>query len=347
MKKTKERFLPAGVVTAIFAVALISGFLSAPFATAQEEKVRGEYELGTMTVTAQKQEENIQEVPTSITAMDELDIEDKKIEDVKDVVDFVPNMMSFNDGMAGFEKVTTRGISAPSMANTTTSTAMYVDGVPSLGSFGYDTSIIDIERIEVLRGPHGTLYGKNTEAGAINIISRQPTNEFRGKATAEGGQWLSSESGDKLTGGAALSLSGPIQKNKLYFDLAGRYTHKDGYIENTYLDEPVNGQDKVFGRAKLRMTPTDSLDISLLLSYFSYESDGGTNMNLGPNGAAMFQLPTPSNRQITSDLSGEQTMDTDTQSLHILYNINEMMTLTSISSRKNSAFDPAFTTCGI
>ena len=61
-----------------------------------------------------------------------------------------------------------------------------------------------------MRGPQGTLSGKNTEAGAINIITRQPNNEFRGKVSIEGGSLLSSKSGDKLIGGAALSLSGPI-----------------------------------------------------------------------------------------------------------------------------------------
>jgi iron complex outermembrane receptor protein len=348
MEKGKRRFVPAGVVTAIFAVALISSFFSAPFAAAQEEKLkqetaqkekaRGEYELGTMTVTAQKQEENVQEVSSSITVFNELDIEDKKIESVAEVVDFVPNMMTFDSGQVTFNQITTRGISAPSMSGTT-STGMYVDGVPTLSPFGYEEGIIDIERIEVLRGPQGTLYGKNTEAGAINIITRQPNNEFRGKISAEGGSLLSSESGDKLTGGAALSLSGPIQENKLFFDLAGKYKHKDGFIENTTTGDPEYEQDRLFGRAKLRWTPIDDLDISLLVSHLSYDQDGSSNMNLTENGAAMFGLPAPSYRQVSSNLEGLQEMDIDIQSLKILYDINDTITLTSITSRKVAKFD--------
>ncbi|MEA2085069.1 MAG: hypothetical protein U9O82_12705 [Thermodesulfobacteriota bacterium] len=114
MEKGERRFLPACVVSAIFAVALISGFFSAPFAAAQEktskqetaqparnasqreaggeEKARGEYELEAMTVTAQKQEENVQEVPVSITVFNELDIEDRKIEKMGELADYVPNL---------------------------------------------------------------------------------------------------------------------------------------------------------------------------------------------------------------------------------------------------------------
>ena len=304
----------------------------------KKEEARRPVEIEQLTVTAQKQEENVQEVSSSITVLDELDVEDKKIESVAELVDFVPNMMTFNNGMVTFNQITMRGISAPSMS-TSTSTGMYVDGVPTLGPFGYEEGIIDIERIEVLRGPQSTLYGKNTEAGAINIITRQPNNEFRGKISAEGGSLLSSESGDKLTCGAALSLSGPIQENKLFFDLAGKYKHKDGFIENTTTGDPEYEQDRLFGRAKLRWTPIDDLDISLLVSHLSYDQDGSSNMNLTENGAAMFGLPAPSYRQVSSNLEGLQEMDIDIQSLKILYDINDTITLTSITSRKEAKFD--------
>ena len=196
MEKGKKRFSPTGVVTAIFAVALISSFFSAPFAaaqeetskqeTAQEEKARGEYELGTLTVTAQKQEENVQEVPVSITVLDELDIEDRKIEKVGEIADYVPNLTLIDQGAPGGYVPSMRGISAP-LFQMTVSTGLYVDGVPILMPIGFETGMFDIERIEVLRGPQGTLYGKNTEAGVISIITRQPDNEFRGRVSAEGG----------------------------------------------------------------------------------------------------------------------------------------------------------------
>lgn len=227
----------------------------------QKEKLRKEYELETMTVTAQKQEENVQEVPVSITVFSEQDIEDKKIESVREIADFVPNFMIFDTGGPMLNQPTMRGISAPFMAFST-STGLYVDGVPILSSAGFEEGILDIERIEVLRGPQGALYGKNTQTGVINIISRQPDNEFRGRVSAEGGE-------DKK-GQFSLNLSGPIQKDRLFLGIAGQYYQKDGFIENTITGDTVDDKKYWFGRAHLRWTPVDDLDVSLIASHLKH-----------------------------------------------------------------------------
>ncbi len=323
----------------LFLIISVLLFIPGPVG-AQENSVRESYDLGTITVTAQKQEENVQDVSSSIIVLDAMDIEDKKIESVAEIIDFVPNMMTFNDGMTTANKVTTRGISVPSMIRYATSTGMYVDGVPTLGNFGFEEGLLDIERIEVLRGPQGTLYGKNTEAGAINIITRAPGNDFRGQITAEGGQWLSSDSGDKLTGGAAFTVSGPIVRNKLFFGLVGDYVHKDGFMYNTYTDEAEFEQDNYFGRAKLRWTPVNNLDISLLFSSLFYDQEGNNQMNLDEYGALMYGFSAvPSPREISSDLEGWQESKSQLQSLKITYDLTDTMSLTSITSRKKSTFD--------
>jgi iron complex outermembrane receptor protein len=318
---------PTVLILIILAALFIPGFVGA-----KENSVRESYDLGTTTVTAQKQEENIQDVSSSIIVLDAMDIEDRKIESIAELIDFAPNMMTFNDGMATVNKVTTRGISVPTMIRYATSTGMYVDGVPSLGNLGFEEGLLDIERIEVLRGPQGTLYGKNTEAGAINIITRAPGNDFSGRIIAEGGQWLSSASDDKLTGGAAFTVSGPIVQDKLFFGLVGDYVHKDGFMYNTYTDEAESEQDNYFGRAKLRWTPVDNLDISLLFSSLFYDQDGNNQMN----------LVVPSPREISSDLEGWQEGKSQIQSLKITYDLTDTMSLTSITSRKKTTFDCQF-----
>lgn len=307
--------------------------------TTRSKSVRETLDLGAITVTAEKQEENVQDVPLSLTVMDALDIENKKIESVNDIADFVPNMMNFNDGMATVNRVTIRGVSGPSFARHATAVGMYVDGVPTLGNFGFEVGIVDIERIEVLRGPQGTLYGKNTQVGAINIITRQPDNEFRARVSVETGQWLSSESGDKLTSGAAVSLSGPIIKDKLFFSLAGDYKHKDGFILNTFSDESEFEQNNYYGRAKLRWTPTEDVDISFLMSTLIYEQEGGNNMNLAKNGAALFGVSVPNRYQTSSDIKGNQEANSKIQSLNISYALTESINLTSITSKKITTFD--------
>ena len=325
MEKGKKRFfLQTGVLTAIFAVALISSFFSAPFAAAQEEKARGEYDLGTITVTAQKQEENVQEVPVSITVFGEQDIEDKKIESVQEIADFVPNFMIFDFGGSTLFQPTMRGVSASTMS-LTTSTGLYVDGVPISSGVGFEEGMLDIERIEVLRGPQGTLYGKNTETGVINIITKQPDNEFRGRVSAQGGE-------DKK-GELSLNLSGPIQKDRLFLGIAGQYYQKDGFIENTTTGDMVDDREHWFGRTHLRWTPVDDLDISLIASRFEYD-DGAGRMNMGENGAAMFGLPAPQDRKVTSNHEGYNKTNSDSQSLKITYDISDSFTLTSVTARR-------------
>ena len=159
-------------LAAIFAVTLFLNPFSAPFVAAQDEKskqdtvqekkVRGEYGLETMTVTAQKQEENIQEVPVSISVFDEQGIEDMKIESIRDMADFVPNLMIYQHDVSGRSAPTMRGITAR-QETLKVSTGLYLDGVPLLTGFGFEGEMLDIERIEVLRGPQGTIYGKGTE----------------------------------------------------------------------------------------------------------------------------------------------------------------------------------------
>ena len=335
MKKGKKRFLPEGVVAAIFAVALISSFFSAPFAVAQEEKPKldkadKEYELESITVTAQKQEENVQEVPASISVFSEIDIEDRKIESVEEIADYVPNLMIFHNGASGINPPSMRGIMADH--SYTVTTGLYVDGVPILATFGYEEAFLDIERIEVLRGPQGTLYGKNNETGVINIISKQPDNEFRGKVSAEAGE------DDKRQ--FTLNVSGPVQKDRIYLGISALYYQKDGFIENTVTGDTVDDRERWFGKAHLRLTPTDNLDISLIASRLEYD-DGAMRQNMTDNGAAMFWLPAPQDRKVTSNLDGANKSLSDSQSLKITYDISKSLKLTSVTTR--TEYDSRYT----
>jgi iron complex outermembrane receptor protein len=232
--------------------------------------------------------------------------------------------MIFDFGGSTLTQATMRGVCATTMS-LTTSTGLYVDGVPILMGVGFEEGMLDIERIEVLRGPQGTLYGKSTETGVINIITRQPDNDFRGRISAEGGE-------DKK-GQFSLNLSGPIQKDRLFLGIAGQYYQKDGFIENTTTGDTVDDREHWFGRAHLRWTPVDDLDISLIASRFEYD-DGAGRMNMGENGAAMFGLPAPQDRKVTSNHEGYNKTNSDSQSLKITYDISDSLTLTSVTARR-------------
>ena len=131
-----------------------------------------------------------------------------------------------------------------------------------------DIPLNDIERIEVLRGPQGTLYGRNTEGGVINIITKKPDNEKHVSATATLGS-------DGLWGGRG-SIRTPVLEDKLYFGFSGGYEGRDGFTQNDYLGEDVDYKEKMFGRANLRWQATDNLNV--LLTADKDRSEMGTHV---------------------------------------------------------------------
>ncbi len=317
--KKRMKNLTASAVMVIF----IAG-LSSAAAMAQDEKKQKAVELGAITVTAQKQEENIQKVPISISVMTDVDIEDRKIESIGDIADFVPNLMIYSHGYAGTNAPSMRGIVAPAETFMVTS-GVYLDGIPDLSGVGLEDAMLDIERIEVLRGPQGTLYGKGTEAGAINIITRQPDNDFRGK--------VSLQLGEDEKRQVALSVTGPAVKDKLYFGLSGLYYSKDGFIKNTATGDMINDKQHWYGKGQVRWTPTDNLDISLAVSHLEYD-EGEPDKTLGEVGAQMFGLSSPQNRRVASNLNGWDKSSKDNQSLKAVYDFSDALRLTSITTHR-------------
>ena len=223
----------------------------------------------TILVTAQKVEEDSRDVPVSMTVFDSLAIEDRQIESVKDIAPFTPNLMLFDNSGAGNFTTTIRGINS-SGTSYSTSAALMIDGIPILFANGMDETLMDIERIEVLKGPQSTLYGKDTEAGAINIITKKPGNEFIAKLKAGLG------SDDKRQ--YVFNLGGPIAKDNLYLGLSGQHYEKDGFIQNTYLNTIANDRKNNAGKMTLRWTPSEQLEL-VLTSSKAKRDDGRYNVN--------------------------------------------------------------------
>ncbi len=295
--------------------------------TAGENTSRQETTLESITVTANKQEENVQEVPIGISVFDDVSIEDKNIDSVLELADFIPNFMLFENGLPGINSPTMRGVCAPYTGSLAVSTGMFIDGIPVLSAFhGFDTSLLDIERIEVLRGPQGTLYGKNTEAGAINIITRQPDNTFRGKISADGGEDKKKE--------LSLNISGPIVQDRLFFNVTGQYYDKEGFILNGNTGEPANDKRSWYGKGGLYWNPVDALNIQLSASILKRD-DAGNDMGLGEKGAIAYGGLQPSkDRKVYSDLDGTNEGETSSLALKVEYDFSEQLKLTSITAHR-------------
>src|SRR5690606_11172946 len=133
-------------------------------------------QLEEITVTAQKQEEKLQEGPTSVSTITDREVQNLRLWNVDNLSGLLPNFYSSDSG-DGRNVVSIRGIGTTSYDP---AVAIYVDGVIQFGLDNYSNGLLDIERIEVLRGPQGTLYGRNAMGGVVNIITRKPTNQTNG-----------------------------------------------------------------------------------------------------------------------------------------------------------------------
>jgi len=274
--------------------------------------------LDTITVTAQKVEEDAKDVPIAMNVFDEYLIEDKQIDDVIDIANSVPGFYVFNLGGTGTVGPTLRGVHSD-YRTTSSSVAMYVDGVPTLGTTGYNIFLYDIERIEVLKGPQSTLYGKNAQAGVLNIITRKPNNETKGKVTLELGEDNKRE--------ASFQVSGPIVKDKFFAGFAARYYEKDGYIKNTYLNTDHNYRENYSGRLNLRYLASDKLEFSLMGNK-EKRDDGGTS-------SSSVYRPDPYNYGM--DLADKNDLDSDSIGFKINYTINKNNSIEAITAYKKGS----------
>jgi len=318
MKNWRKAVLLGAV---IFAGVVGFNMFSIPFAIAQEgevqrkiaqeEKAPEEYELKPMIVTAEKREENIQDVPVGITALSKMQIEDSGITSIKDLSLQIPNLNIVSWGTRRCSYIYNRGIGA---TNNAPAVGFYVDDVAHFEWGTFDIELFDIERIEVLRGPQGTLYGRNTLGGVINIITRKPENRTEGTASLTFGDY------DRRD--YRMALRSPVIKDKLFFGLSGVYSERDGYTDNDFLSEEVDDRESISGRAHLRWLPADTLDITL--------SVNGENQDDGAYPLGQLDKVRSHPHHVSYDFKGKHESDLYGSSLRIAYK-SPWFDLTSIT----------------
>src|SRR5579859_868794 len=208
-------------------------------------------QLDAVTVTADKKEELLQTVPLSVTAIPARQVEDFRLWDIKGITAIVPNLYSGNSG-DGRNVTSIRGI-------TTTSNdpaiATYIDGVNQFSLDTYIPELNDIERIEILRGPQGTLFGRNAMGGVINIITRQPTNATHGFVQIDEGNYGRQR--------YAAGIRTPLIKDVLFLGVSGVYSKRDGYYTNEYNNSSFDRQSALTGNYYLKYLPGAGWSVTL------------------------------------------------------------------------------------
>src|SRR5688572_8481517 len=233
-------------------------------------------------VTARKRDETSLDVPVAVNVFTAEDIEAAGIERPQDFIDLTPNMTLVQTQNQGTSFVTVRGISQA--RNSEPSVAVVIDGVAMANPSQFNQELIDIESIQVLKGPQGALYGRNAIGGAILITSKQPTDEFEGRISA------GYESGPGYRVGA--TLSGPIS-DTLRYRATVSYLDTDGYIDNPFLGEEADPYEDLSARGLLVWEPNDGFradlrayisDVSTQALYFNItESVNDTSLPVRVN----------------------------------------------------------------
>jgi iron complex outermembrane recepter protein len=245
-------------VTQVAAACSVALFLPTPTLVAQE---RAASALEEVVVTARRREENLQEVPIAITALSAEDLEMRNIENIEDLNVLLPNVDIRGTGTNGAAsgQFAVRGI--PGVAR-------YFDGVVYSGGQGALANVIELERIEVLRGPQGTLFGKNAIGGAIQYISARPAEDFGARIKGTIGESNRRE----VIANVDIPLSDSVRSKITYASLK-----RDGYVESTVIDEKYGAEDNEVVRGMLEWSPSDKFTGTVIVERNEIDQ------NMGPN----------------------------------------------------------------
>ncbi|WP_144037655.1 TonB-dependent receptor [Sphingopyxis sp. KK2] len=222
---------------------------------------------GIIVVTARKRDETLSDVPIAVTAITGDTLVSRGFNSVREAAVLSPGLNINSDG-TGRAFVSIRGVGVTLVQSVQPGVGLFIDGIYQPNTAYLNNPLNDVERIEVLRGPQGTLYGKNTMGGAINVITRQPGNDFEARANA-------SYAGPDNSWMVAGSVSGPIVTDKVALRVAASHRQQDGFLTNTVIGGDANPLNTDSINATLRVTPSDGFALTIK-GY--YDSVDGVNV---------------------------------------------------------------------
>lgn len=272
--------------------------------------------LDEVVVTARKRAETLIDVPLAVSAIDGATLESQGITNVTDTYSLVPNLYFTAAGGASptsdYQYLTIRGVGFN--GGLEPAVGVFIDGMYQ-PQIGFDTSFVDAERIEVLRGPQGTLFGRNTQGGALNIVTRKPGNEFEGRVELEGGRFGTYRGLFSAMGPMTETLSGGVTL---------QYGSTDGYARNVTLNRDYFSKQLV-GRGTLVWKPNDRFTGTLTVD--------GSRRDMKELGLGV-PLSCECYDALADQLGPDDYKDSDGAQLNIDWKLSDAVTLTSITGRR-------------
>ncbi|MEM8816448.1 MAG: TonB-dependent receptor [Pseudomonadota bacterium] len=279
---------PVLATTLSLAALLVTGF-APTHASAQQQDDNDDGVLEELVVTAQRRSSNLQDVPVAVTALDGNALERRNVLSTEDVFTEVPGLIGSNNvGQSTAVTFFLRGIgTTESIVTVDPAVGVYVDDVyiarQGVNNFG----LYDIERIEVLRGPQGTLYGRNSSAGAVRVVTKKPTFETEGRINLVYGNYSRFE--------ARASFNTPIVDDKLAIRMNMLSAQHSGYSDNITLSTDVNDMNFFGARVSALYTPNADLNFIFTADFMEDDSNSVYPSNLAtlptePSSDSLFTL---------------------------------------------------------
>jgi iron complex outermembrane recepter protein len=221
--------------------------------------------LETVTVTSSKIGGDVQNIPISITALSQEQLTATQTAGGPDLVKQVPNLTFSKTNFSGYN-IQIRGIGTQAISVTTDpAVAVAFNDIPFIRNHFFEQEFFDVSQVEVLRGPQGTLYGRNATAGVVNLVSAKPTDQYEALASADVGNYNNRR--------LEAMLNIPLVGDKLDVRFAGEWTKRDGYTYDDTLQQPVDGRDLWSGRASVEFRPIEKLEATLVWEHFQENDD--------------------------------------------------------------------------
>jgi len=219
----------------------------------------------TVVVTSSKIKGDIQTVPIAITALSQEQLTSRQIAGGPDLVKEVPNLTFSKTNFTGYN-LEIRGIGTQAVSVTIDpAVAVAFNDTPFLRNHFFEQEFYDLNQVEVLRGPQGTLFGRNANAGVVNIVSAKPTDQFEAMLSADWGNF----NNRRYEGMVNL----PIVGDKLDLRIAGEWTKRDGYAVNENTNSPIDGRDLWSSRVSLRWKPVEEVTADFIWEHFQEGDD--------------------------------------------------------------------------
>jgi iron complex outermembrane receptor protein len=277
LKHHRSRQLPViGLASAIaFVIANVPAAM-AQDAISTGTDIPANAQIEEITITATKNGATaLQRTPLAVSTLSAAQLDQSLIIGTRNLAQYTPNLQAAQNNQ--FAEFYIRGVGSNNVFNgSDPDVTVNIDGVYVARPFAQFADFLDVERVEVLRGPQGTLYGRNAVGGTINIISRQPTDDYQAAIRLLAGAYAEA--------GAAAYVSGALVAGKADFSLSGTYYRHDAYRENIVPDRPnIDNANRGSARFQLRLTPQDDLEATTRINWTEAdEAILGTSMLLLP-----------------------------------------------------------------